>query len=86
MTSGDAPAFPHLQAPFTLRGRPLRNRLMHASIVTFLSDRGRLTQPLVDYTVSRARGGVALIVTEPISMIARQDVPNQAPRASSWWR
>ena len=69
-------AFPHLQAPFALRGRPLRNRLMHASIVTLLSDRGRLTQRLVDYYVSRARGGAALIVTEPVSMVARQDVPN----------
>ena len=76
MASVDERAFPHLQAPFALRGRPLRNRLMHASIVTFLSDRGRLTQRLIDYHVSRARGGAALIVTEPVSMIARQDVPN----------
>ncbi len=65
-----------LQAPFEMAGQAIRNRVMHASIVTFLSDQSRVTDRLIQYYVNRARGGAGLIVTEPISMIERQDVPN----------
>jgi 2,4-dienoyl-CoA reductase-like NADH-dependent reductase (Old Yellow Enzyme family) len=65
-----------LQAPFELAGQVIRNRVMHASIVTFLSNQSRVTEKLIQYYVNRARGGAGLIVTEPISMIQRQDVPN----------
>jgi hypothetical protein len=43
---------------------------------TFLADNGAASERLIQYHVNRARGGAALIVTEPISMIARQHVPN----------
>ena len=76
MDSAAAAAYPHLQAPLTLRGHRLRNRLMHASIVTFLAHEGHVTDRLIQYYVNRARGDAALIVSEPVSMIRRQDVPN----------
>jgi len=71
-------AFSHLQAPITLAGQRLRNRIMHSAIVTFLPSAGHVTDKLIQYCVNRARGGAGLIVTEPVSMIRRQDVPNWA--------
>jgi 2,4-dienoyl-CoA reductase-like NADH-dependent reductase (Old Yellow Enzyme family) len=69
-------AYPALRAPFVLAGVPLRNRLIHASISTFLAAESRVTDRLIHYYANRAQGGAALIITEPLSMIQRQDVPN----------
>jgi 2,4-dienoyl-CoA reductase-like NADH-dependent reductase (Old Yellow Enzyme family) len=74
--TGPGDTYPHLQAPFQLAGRPLRNRLMHASMSTFMAQDGAVSDQLVQYHANRARGGAALIVTEPIALMRRQAVPN----------
>ena len=73
--------YPSLFAPFTLAGRPLRNRIVHASMNTHLAESTRVTERLIQYHANRARGGAALIVTEPISMAPHQNVPY---RARAW--
>lgn len=50
---------------------PLRNRLAHASIQTRLVREGRPTDRLLNYLGSRAQGGAAMIVTEPLAMLTR---------------
>jgi 2,4-dienoyl-CoA reductase-like NADH-dependent reductase (Old Yellow Enzyme family) len=73
----DPSRYPHLVAPLQ-RGRlALRNRLVHASMSTRMAQDGRVTQALIDYHENRARGGAALIVTEPLSMATHQRLPHK---------
>ena len=67
--------YPALFAPFTLAGKPLKNRIAHASMTTRMGDKGKVTQRQLNYYASRARGGAALIVTEPLSMARHQHIP-----------
>ena len=76
-----ATPYPSLFAPFTLADRPLRNRIVHASMNTHMAENTRVTERLIQYHANRARGGAALIVTEPISMARHQNVPY---RARAW--
>jgi dimethylglycine catabolism A len=69
--------YPSLLSPFTLAGRRLRNRLVHASMTTLLGENARVTDRLIQYHANRARGGAALIVTEPLSMATHQRLPNK---------
>jgi 2,4-dienoyl-CoA reductase-like NADH-dependent reductase (Old Yellow Enzyme family) len=73
--------YPALRSPFALAGMPLRNRVIHASMTTALSRNGRVNPALIQYHVNRARGGAALIVSEPLAM-----APHQAalPRVQAW--
>lgn len=66
--------YPSLFAPFTLAGRPLKNRIVHAAMNTHMADNTRVTAALIQYHVNRARGGAAMIVTEPISLAHHQNV------------
>jgi 2,4-dienoyl-CoA reductase-like NADH-dependent reductase (Old Yellow Enzyme family) len=75
------PPFPSLFSPFTLRTRTLRNRIVHASMNTHMASATRVTGQLIRYHAARARGGAALIVTEPISMARHQNV---SYRARAW--
>ncbi len=77
----NATLYPSLFAPFTLAGRPLRNRIVHASMNTHMAENTRVTDRLIQYHANRARGGAALIVTEPISMARHQNV---SYRARAW--
>jgi 2,4-dienoyl-CoA reductase-like NADH-dependent reductase (Old Yellow Enzyme family)/thioredoxin reductase len=61
--------YPHLFAPIQLSGVPLRNRIAHASMTTKHGRGQKATAPLINYHRSRAQGGAALIVTEPLSML-----------------
>jgi 2,4-dienoyl-CoA reductase-like NADH-dependent reductase (Old Yellow Enzyme family) len=70
-----------LFAPFELAGRPLKNRIVHASMNTHMAHDTRVTEQLIRYHAARARGGAAMIVTEPISMARHQNVPY---RARAW--
>ena len=76
-----ATPYPSLFAPFTLAGKPLRNRIVHASMNTHMAENTRVTERLIQYHANRARGGAALIVTEPISMARHQNV---SYRARAW--
>ena len=54
---------------------------MHLAMNTHMASRTRVTEQLINYHAARARGGAALIVTEPISMARHQNV---AYRARAW--
>ena len=69
--------YPSLLAPLELAGKRLRNRLVHASMTTLLGANARVTERLIQYHANRARGGAALIVTEPLSMAPHQTLPNK---------
>ena len=69
--------YPSLFSPLTLRRYTLRNRVVHASMTTrFVSD-GRVTDKLIAYHVNRARGGAAMLVTEPLNLLPRQRNPHK---------
>jgi hypothetical protein len=71
----DPSRYPHLLAPLRQSRLRLRNRLVHASMTTRMAKEARVTQALIDYHASRAQGGAALIVTEPLSMARHQHLP-----------
>jgi 2,4-dienoyl-CoA reductase-like NADH-dependent reductase (Old Yellow Enzyme family) len=73
----DPSRYPHLLAPYTHGRLRLRNRLVHASMSTRMAQDARVTQALVDYHENRAKGGAALIVTEPLSMATHQRLPHK---------
>lgn len=66
-----------LFSPVTLAGKPLRNRIVHASLTVNTTVEGRLGQRESDYYRSRALGGAGMIVTGPLSMSVLQDVPRK---------
>ncbi len=68
--------YPHLFQPIELAGRRLRNRIVHAAINTHLSDDPSTYDRHVNYLGNRARGGAAMIVTEPLRILQRQ-VPSR---------
>ena len=73
----DPARYPVLFAPLTLGAHTLRNRIAHASMTTRLSVHRRVSEPLVQYYANRARGGAALIVTEPVSAARFQQAPHK---------
>lgn len=77
----DISAYPALSAPLTLAGKRLRNRIAHASISTQLPADARVSARLIDYHASRAAGGAAMIVAEPLGMWRGFDVPG---RVRAW--
>jgi len=51
--------------PIEIGGVEIRNRIVMSPMVThFASDRGTVSERLIDYYVERAKGGVGLIITE----------------------
>jgi len=66
-----------LFSPTELSGLRLRNRIVHASMTTRMSALGGVTEPQLRYFENRARGGAAMIVTEPLTLSALQDVPHK---------
>ena len=82
LTSAHPPAspYPRLAAPLTLAGRVLRNRVVHASISTRLGAPGRLGDGYLRYCATRAAGGAALLVTEPLGLTPQQ----AATRLPTW--
>ena len=70
----DERVYASLMSPYTLAGKRLRNRLVHASMSTRLAQAAGVTDRLVRYYANRARGGAALVVTEPLSMARHQDL------------
>jgi 2,4-dienoyl-CoA reductase-like NADH-dependent reductase (Old Yellow Enzyme family) len=68
---GAAP-YPRLGAPLQLAGARLRNRVVHASISTRLGVPGALGPDYLRYCARRARGGAAMLVTEPLRLLPAQ--------------
>ncbi len=77
----DITAYPAMSAPIFLAGKRLRNRVVHASISTQLPEGAQVTARLVNYHASRAAGGAAMIVAEPLGMWHGFDVPG---RVRAW--
>lgn len=77
MPSLDASRYPHLLSPLELGACRLRNRVVHASITTRLSRDRRVTPELLHYYGARARGGAAMIVTEPLSAAQFQNLAHK---------
>ena len=73
-------SYPSLLSPFKLAGKTLRNRVIHSSILTLMAKNSLVTDELIQYHANRARGGVALIVTEALAMASHQLNPHR-PRA-----
>jgi hypothetical protein len=59
--------YPLLFEPLQLGARRLKNRIAHLSMTTRMSAERKVTPRLLNYYCNRARGGAALIVTEPVS-------------------
>jgi len=72
-----ARSYPRLFEPVVLAGRRLRNRVTHASMTTRLGREQQVSEPLLAYYRSRARGGASLIVTEPLNAWRRQHAPHK---------
>jgi 2,4-dienoyl-CoA reductase-like NADH-dependent reductase (Old Yellow Enzyme family)/thioredoxin reductase len=70
-------AYPHLFSPVDVGGRTLRNRIVHASMSTHFAQGGRVTDRLIDYYANRARGGAAMLVSEPMAMLSWQQLPTR---------
>src|SRR5258706_10354660 len=70
-----------LEAPFALAGRRLRNRIVHASMTTLRAADASTTASQIQYYANRAKGGAAMIVTEPLTLSPMQDV---ARKTRAW--
>ncbi|WEK01176.1 MAG: FAD-dependent oxidoreductase [Candidatus Sphingomonas phytovorans] len=70
-------AYPHLFSPVTIGTRRLRNRIVHASMSTHFAEGGRVTPRLIDYYANRAKGGAAMLVSEPMAMLGWQRLPTR---------
>ena len=73
--------YPALMAPFELARRRLRNRLVHPSMTTLMAEHARVSAPMLQYFANRARGGAAMLVTEPLSMARHHHLAN---RVDAW--
>ena len=70
-------AYPHLFSPVTLGAYTLPNRIVHASTSTHYAEKGRVTERLIAYYANRARGGAAMLVSEPMAMLHWQMLPTR---------
>ncbi|GAA5232126.1 FAD-dependent oxidoreductase [Verticiella sediminum] len=73
--ASENPHYPHMFAPFELSGRRLRNRIVHASISTALAEHSAVTDRLLLYYANRAKGGAAMLVTDPLGAAPHQTGP-----------
>ena len=64
--------YPLLSRPIELGGIRLRNRVAHASMTTRFAKEQRVTDHLITHHASRADGGCALIITEPLAILPWQ--------------
>jgi 2,4-dienoyl-CoA reductase-like NADH-dependent reductase (Old Yellow Enzyme family) len=60
--------YPALFSPLLLGGVQLKNRIVHAAISTRLGAHGALGDAYLRYCEARARGGAAMLVTEPVGL------------------
>jgi 2,4-dienoyl-CoA reductase-like NADH-dependent reductase (Old Yellow Enzyme family) len=64
--------YPRLFQEFELAGKRLKNRIVHASMSTGRAVNGQIGAGQIQYAVNRAKGGAAVVVTEPLAMIRQQ--------------
>jgi dimethylglycine catabolism A len=73
--------FTALFTPFELAGKPLRNRITHASMSLLVTPGGQVTDRMIQYHANRAAGGAAMTITEPLGMMRHQA---GLPRVQVW--
>jgi 2,4-dienoyl-CoA reductase-like NADH-dependent reductase (Old Yellow Enzyme family) len=61
-------SYPHLFSPIALRGREASNRIMRVSTTSQLAERNRVTDRMVGFYRTIARGGAGVIVTEAMGV------------------
>ncbi|HVS76826.1 MAG TPA: hypothetical protein VHE11_07815, partial [Steroidobacteraceae bacterium] len=63
----DPARYPALLSPYRHGRLALRNRILHASMTTRRVRECAPTPQMIQYYANRARGGAALVVTEPLN-------------------
>src|SRR5690242_9491190 len=66
-------AYPNLFSPVKIGPFQFRNRVVHAAMSTRMSHEGRVTQDIINYHRSRAIGGAAATVVEPMNIASHQN-------------
>lgn len=61
-----------MSEPLVIAGKTLRNRIVHASMTTHMGSFSQVTDRQIRYYANRAKGGAAMIVTEPLLMAPHQ--------------
>lgn len=74
------PHYPLLFSSFTLAGRPLKNRIVHAAISLHFPVHEGVPEGLIDYHRTRAEGGAAMLIAEPVGVAPHQS----AQRVPAW--
>ena len=69
--------YPKLFSPVEIGSVRLKNGLVHAAMTTGFTTDGSISDGLLNYCASRARGGTAAIVLEPTNMHAGQIDPRR---------
>ena len=64
--------YPTLFSPFELAGQTLKNRIVHASISPRFGAEQGMNPAYYQYFVNRARGGAAMVVTDPVGIAPMQ--------------
>ncbi|MGI9479774.1 MAG: FAD-binding protein [Hyphomicrobiaceae bacterium] len=62
----------HIAAPLRSGRLQLKNRIVHAAILTRFAENERATERLIAYHANRARGGAAMIITEAVNALPMQ--------------
>ncbi len=78
--------YPRLFTPGALAGRTLKNRIVHAAISLHFPVHDDVPEGLIDYHRTRAEGGAAMLIAEPLGMAPHQSnqrVPAWSDRMSS---
>ena len=65
-------AYPNLFSPFALAGKTLKNRIVHASISPHFGAENGIKDGQIHYYANRAKGGAAMVVTEPLVIAPHQ--------------
>src|ERR1700722_1431174 len=73
--------YPLLSRPISLGGVRLRNRVAHAAMTTRFAKEQRVTDQLITHHASRAEGGCAMIITEPLAVLKWQTDETHKVRA-----
>ena len=67
-----AGAYPHLFSPLELAGKRLKNRIVHVSVSPHFGAETGLKAGQIHYYANRARGGAAMVITEPVVISPHQ--------------
>jgi 2,4-dienoyl-CoA reductase-like NADH-dependent reductase (Old Yellow Enzyme family) len=71
----DQVRFDKMLEPFKMRDLEIKNRLAMAPLHTAFTPTAHVTEQLISYLAERARNGVGLIVTSPVSGVAIPGMP-----------